>query len=176
RQGSCGNLASIHCGPAARQSAASGVLQRADATSERCGGGIDSSCIWICGSGPLDFRNKRGADHCSIRESAKNGNMAGQRNTEADSDRKLCHTAREAQQRGQIIWQSIFGSGDSCARNQVQKSGGTRRNFFQPFGGGSGRTKKNGIETMSSESAAILFRFFRREIGDEHAVGSRGRR
>ena len=76
------------------------------------------------------------------------------------------------QQRGQIVGQRVFRARHTRARDQIKETGGARRNFLQTFVGGSRRRKENRIETARLKDAAIVLGLFRREIGDQNAVGA----
>src|SRR2546430_4619082 len=71
------------------------------------------------------------------------------------------------------VGQGVLRAGNTGARDEVQKTGGTGRDLRQAFVRGSRRAKKNRVEMMSGEDAAIVFRFFRREVGGEDAVSAR---
>ena len=102
--------------------------------------------------------------------------MAGQRDTEADRDWQMRRTVCATEQRGEIIRKRVLGSRHAGAGNQIEKAGGAGGDFFHAIVGGSRRGKKNGIEMMRRQDAAIVFRFFGCKIGDEYAVGSGRRR
>ncbi len=101
--------------------------------------------------------------------------MSGKRNPEADRDGKFRCAAGTPQKRREIVGQGILRAGDTSPRNQVEKTGGTGRDFFEALIRGSRRAEENRIEMVSGEDAAILFRFFRRQIGGQNAVRTSGR-
>src|SRR5229473_3232418 len=65
----------------------------------------------------------------------------------------------------------------ASAGDEIEKTGGAGGDFRKSLVRGSRRTKKNRVEMMGGENAAILFGFFGREISGEDAVGAcrRGR-
>ena len=83
----------------------------------RDGGGSSSGS-----SGAFDFLHERGTDDSRICESAKNGDMSRQRDSEADRERKFCRVSGAANQRGQIFRKVFLRAGDSRARDEIQKS------------------------------------------------------
>src|SRR5260370_37411373 len=140
---------------APRKTVAGGFLKRANAFRKRGG-----SCF--NGLRLFDFRNKRGADDRGVGQAAKNRNMSGKRNPEADRDGKFRCAAGTPQKRREIVGQGILRAGDSSPRNPVDTTGGTGRDFFEALVRGSRRAEKNRIEMVSGEDAAILFPFVRR--------------
>ncbi len=103
--------------------------------------------------------------------------MARQRNAETDSDGKPRDGAGTAQERGEIVGQGVLRAGNTGAGDEIEKPGGAGGDFRKSLVRGSRRTKKNRVEMMGGENAAILFGFFGREISGEDAVGAcrRGR-
>ena len=134
---------------------ARGLLQCADTLAE---GGCGSFDGWRF----FNFGDKCGADDSGIRETAKNRNMARERNAKADGDGELSDAARPPQESGEIVGQRIFRSGHTGARDEVEKSRGTSGDFREALVGGSRRAKENRIEMMSGKNLAIVIRFFRR--------------
>src|SRR5712692_903228 len=100
--------------------------------------------------------------------------MAGERDAEADSDRKLRDAAGPPEEGGKIIGQGILRTGHAGAGDEIEKTGGAGRDFREAFVRGSRRAEEDGVELMSGENAAIVFRFFGREVGSEDAVGASG--
>src|SRR6266478_3135151 len=101
--------------------------------------------------------------------------MTGLRNAEADGQRKLRDLAGAAQQRGKIRGKRVLLTGYAGARNEIEKAGRAGGDFLETVVGGSGSAKKNGVEMMCRNDAAVVFRFLRSEIGDEDTVSASGR-
>ena len=85
--------------------------------------------------------------------------------------------ARPPKESGQIVGQRVLRAGHAGARNQVKKAKGARGDFHEALVGGSGRGQEDSVQVMCLQDLAIVRRFFRREIGDENAIGAglRGR-
>src|SRR5258707_5478503 len=98
--------------------------------------------------------------------------MAGLRNAEANGQRKLRDLAGAAQQRGKIRGKRLLLTGYAGARNKIEKAGRAGGDFLETIIGGGGSAKKNGVEMMRGENAAVVAGFFRSEIGDEDTVSA----
>src|SRR5882672_3988902 len=120
----------------------------------------------------LNFGNEGGADDGCVGEATENGDVAGQRNSEANRDRKMCDGTRAAQERWKIVGERILCTGNAGSGNEVEKAGGAGSNFREAFVRGSGRSKKDSVEMVSSENAAIVDGLFRREVGGQDAIGA----
>src|SRR6266481_1441924 len=139
----------MHRGFAAGEAVAGGFFERANAFRERRGSGIG--------------------------EAPENGNVAGKRDAEADGDGELRDAAGAADERGEIVGQGILRARNAGAGNQIEKAGRAGGDFREAFVCGSRSAKKNGVEKVRAENAAIVVGFFRREIGGENSVRA-GRR
>src|SRR6266704_6505201 len=122
----------------------------------------------------FNFGHEGGADDGGIRKAAKNGNMAGERDAEADGDGELGDAAGAAQERGQIVGESIFRTGNTGAGDEIEEAGGAGGDFSEALVSGSGSAKEDGVEMMSGENAAIVTGFLGCQVGGENAVGASG--
>ena len=84
-----------------------------NALAKRGGSGVDRS-------GFFNFRDESGTDNGGVRKTAEHGNVARQRDSKADSDRKLREAAGAAQERRQIVGQSIFRACNASARDEIE--------------------------------------------------------
>src|SRR5712692_8257515 len=101
---------------------ASGFFERAEAIAKGNGCGSDG---WRF----FNFGDEGGADDGGIGEAAENGDMAGKRNAEAHSNRKLRDAASPPQKSGKIVRESILRTGDAGARDEIEKTGRARGDF-----------------------------------------------
>src|SRR6202030_4069344 len=153
---------------AARQAVAGGILERANAFRKRSGSTIHRLRFFNLG-------DERGADYGRVGQAPENGNVAGKRDAEANGDGELRDAAGAADERWEIVGQGILRAGNAGAGNQIEKAGRTGGDFREAFVCGSGSAKKNGVEMVHAENAAIVFGFFGCEIGSENSVRA-GRR
>jgi len=84
-------------------------LERTDAIAEGQRGGIDGWCL-------LNFGDEGGADDGGVGQPPKNGNMARQRNPEADGNGKPRDGAGPPKEGGEIVRQGILRASDAGAR------------------------------------------------------------
>src|SRR6266478_6833237 len=171
---SWGDLAPMHRGLAAGKTVAGSFLERAETRSKSGSGGVNGGRCRIWHSRFFNFGHERRADDGGVREAAENGNMAGERDAEADSNGELRDPAGAAQKRGQIVGESIFGAGNTGAGDEIEEAGGAGGDFSEALVRGSGRAKKDRVEMMSGEDAAIVAGFLGCEVGSENAVGASG--
>jgi len=62
---------------------------------------------------------------------------------------------------GEFVGKRILCAGNAGSRNEIEKAGGAGSNFCEAFVRGSGRTKKDSVEMVSSENPAIVGRILR---------------
>src|SRR5882672_1423159 len=122
----------------------------------------------------LNFGNEGGADDGCVGEATENGDVAGQRNSEANRDRKMCDGTRAAQERWKIVGERILCAGNAGSGNEVEKTGGAGGNFREALIRGRWRAEEDGVEMMGRENAAIVGGFFGSEVGGENAIGAGG--
>ena len=105
----------MYRGLASREAVAGSFFESADAFAQ----GLSASCDrWRF----FNFRDEGGADDGSIGETAKNRNMAGKRNAEADGDGKLSGAARPPKKGGEIVEENILRADDSSAGYEIKKT------------------------------------------------------
>src|SRR5579864_1979371 len=107
---------------AAGEAGAGGVFEGANFSGERGGSGLDTGKARIFSGGFFDFGDKSGADHGGVGQAAQNGDMTRERDAEAYGDGELREGAGAAQERGEIVGQSVFGSGDAGAGDEIEES------------------------------------------------------
>src|SRR5260370_10013616 len=93
-----------------------GFLERAHTFRKRRGG---------CINGPrlFDLRNENGADNGGVGEAAKNGNVAGKRDAEADGNGKLRDAARPPEEGREIGGQGILRAANLRAGDGIKTTG-----------------------------------------------------
>src|SRR5579863_4751908 len=159
-------------GLAAGEAVAGGFFEAADAIGKGGGRAIDCGRGMIVGGGGFDFGDESRADNRGVGESAEHGDVAWERNAEANGERQLRDAASAAQECRKIVGEHVFGAGNAGARDEIEKARSAGGDFFETLVGGRGGAKKNGVEIFGGNDAAILFGLFWREIGNEDAVGS----
>src|SRR5260370_1050484 len=108
----------------------------------------------ICNGRFLNSGRGGGADGGGIGETAEDGDVTGERDAEADGNGELRDAAGAAQERGQIIGESIFRAGNTGAGDEIEEAGGAGGDFGEALVRGSGRAKEDRVEMMSGEAAA----------------------
>src|SRR6266704_6261602 len=171
---SWGDLAPMYWGLAAGKTVAGSFLERAETRSKSGSGGVNGRRCRIWHSGFFNFGHEGRADDGGIGEAAEDGDVAGERDAEADGNGELCDAAGAAQERGQIVGESIFRAGDTGAGDEIEEAGGAGGDFGEALIRGSGRAEENRIEKMRRENAAIVAVFFRREVRGKNAIGASG--
>ena len=76
------------------------------------------------------------------------------------------------QQAREIVRQRVSCAGYPGARDKIEKAGGASRDFPEALVIRSRSREKNGVEILRVDYSVIILGLFRRQIGDEHAVGS----
>src|SRR5216683_799915 len=171
---SWGDLAPMHRGLAAGKTVAGSFLERAETVGKSGSGGVNGGSCRIWHSRFFNFGHEGRADDGGIREAAEDGDVAGERDAEADGNGELRDAAGPAQKRGQIVGESIFRAGNTGAGDEIEEAGGAGGDFGEALVRGSGRAKEDRVEMMSGEDAAIVAGFLGCEVGGENAVGPSG--
>lgn len=154
------------------EAVAGGFFEGMDFGGESLCGLVDCTGGVVARGGLLNFGYERGADDGGVGEATEDGDVAGQRNAEADSDGKLRDAAGAAEKGGKIVWQRVLCSGHAGAGDEVEESGGDSGDFGEALVCGSRCAEENGVEMMRGEDAAIVVGLLGSEIGDENAVGA----
>src|SRR6266568_8267559 len=171
---SWGDLAPMHWGLAAGKTVTGSFLERAETRSKSGSGGVNGGRCRIWHRSFFNFRHEGGADDGGVGEAAENGDVAGEREAEADGNGEFRDGAGPAQERGQIVGESIFRAGNTGAGDEIEEAGGAGGDFSEALVSGSGSAKEDGVEMISGEDAAIVAGFFGCQVGGENAISTRG--
>src|SRR5437870_13539590 len=114
----------MHWGLAAGKTVAGSFLERAETVGKSGSGGVNGGRCRIWHRGFFNFGHEGRADDGGVGEAAEDGNMAGERDAEADGNGNLRGAAGAAQKRGQIVGESIFRAGNTGPGDEIAESGG----------------------------------------------------
>src|SRR6266568_3944285 len=171
---SWGDLAPMHWGLAAGKTVTGSFLERAETRSKSGSGGVNGGRCRIWHSGFFNFGHEGRADDGGVGEAAEDGDVAGERDAEADGNGELRDAAGPAQERGQIVGESIFRAGNTGAGDEIEEAGGAGGDFSEALVRGSGRAKEDRVEMMSGQNSAIVAGFLGCEVGGENGGGGGG--